>query len=313
MTQKNIVISGGLGYVGGRLSTYFANQGHRVFALSRSKKVNYPNINALTNSEVIKNNILETKKIDAFIHLASTNEIECAQNPLKSNEVNINDTLKWLEWAKNNKVKQFIYFSTVHVYARPLVGVFSEGNKCLPSHPYSITHKCAEDYALWYSSDFNLPVKIVRLSNSFGYPAFPTANRWSLFINDLCKKIVSNKKIEIRSNSLQKRDFISLNNVCKAVESLMELKNTNSENTIYNLSRGRSQTLLEVAEQIKSVAESYLNEKIELLYDPKKNNETPMLEISNKKIRSTGWNLNEQDFDEEIIKTIQFFQNYNIK
>lgn len=310
MTQKNILISGGLGYVGGRLSKYFAeSKKYKVYALSRNQKVKHEGIEVLSNDEVLKNDRLLNTKIDTFIHLAAANEIECSNNPIEANKVNINCTLQWLEWAKQNEVNQFIYFSTVHVYARPLIGSFSEESNCFPNHPYSITHKSAEDYALWYNSDFNLDVKIVRLSNSFGYPAFPTANRWTLFINDLCRQIAENKKIQIRSNVLQERDFISLSNVCKAVESLMNYQVPNSENRFFNLSKGESQTLWNMANQIKIIAERYLNEKVELIYDTQKNKKTPPLEISNQKIKNTGWQANENTFEEEIVKSIQFFQN----
>ena len=315
MTKKNLLITGGLGYVGGRLSKYFSESGdYKVFSLSRTKKdIKHKGIEVLSNEAVLKNGILSNLKIDVIIHLAAANEMDCSNKPKESNEVNINGTLDWLAWAKENHVKQFIYFSTVHVYARPLIGEYLESSPTFPNHPYSISHQSAEDYALWYHTDFNLNVKIVRLSNSFGYPAFPTANRWTLFINDVCKQIVVNKKFKVHSNVLQKRDFISLSNVCTAVESLINYQIPESDNRIFNISNEQSQTLWEISNQIKKVAENYYKEPIEIIYDAEKSKKTNTLKISNQKIKNTGWEIQSENFEEEITKTIKFFEENKIQ
>lgn len=301
----NILITGGLGYVGGRLSEYFSkNEHYKVFALSRSKTIENKQINVLSNHAVLNENALKGIQIDALIHLAATNEIECSREPIKCNEVNINGTIEWLQWAKENNVGQFIYFSTVHVYDRPLKGSYDENSKCDPLHPYSISHKTAEDYCNWYRLDHGLNTKIVRLSNSFGYPAYTSANRWTLLINDLCKQIVENNSIQLYSNIKQKRDFIPLSSVCSAIEQLI----TNESNeSIFNLSNSRSKSLEEVALWVKNIAEKWSNRKIDFNYDPKKNKESEKLSISNDRLRSLGWEPDWSKADEEIIKTLEFF------
>ena len=312
MEKKNIVITGGLGYVGGRLSKYFADLGHHVYALSRSKKVDYPNITVLRNKDVLDFKSLDNTKVHVLIHLAATNEITCTNEPQKSNEVNINGTLDWLEWSSKNQVKQFIYFSTVHVYARPLIGSFSENSICRPNHPYSISHKSAEDYVLWYKSDFGLNTTIVRLSNSFGSPAFPTADRWTLFVNDVCNQIIEKKEFEIKSNVLQHRDFISLTEVCEGIRTIIEKSEAlphdlSFEGSIYNLSKGYSISLFDLAKLIKRVAEDYFNENINMIYHDEKTEETEAINISNQKLKLLGWQT-KQDYNQEEIKlTLEYF------
>lgn len=307
----NILISGGLGYVGGRLSKYFADQGHTVYALSRKQKVDYPNIKVFSNQAVIENGELNHLSFDVFIHLAATNEIECSEDPEYSNEVNINGTLKWLAWCKQQKVRQFIYFSTVHVYARPLVGYFDEHSTCEPGHPYSISHKAAEDYVLWYKRDFGLNTKIVRLSNSFGYPAFPTANRWTLLINDLCQQIVKFKSFEIRSNIEQHRDFISLKEVCLRLEALIQTDIPKSDRVIFNLSRGKSQSLKEITKIVQSVGEDLFKEAIPMIYDESKSNPAQSVTIDNQKLSQlkVAEQIGIKDIEEEIRQTFMYFLN----
>jgi len=301
----NILITGGLGYVGGRLSAYLAqNDDYTVYALSRSKSIEHDRIKVLKNEDVLNGTIHFEKKIDVLIHLASTNEIECSKEPQRSNQVNINGTLDWLEWSKNNQLGQFIYFSTVHVYGRPLLGDYSETSPTQALHPYSISHKSAEDYCNWYRMDHGLNTKIVRLSNSFGYPAFDTANRWTLLINDICKQIAAKKSFELFSNIKQRRDFIPLQNVCEAIEKLIHDK---SEQHLFNLSKGNSMSLEEIALLAKRVAEKKFNTEIEFIYDPEKSQESEELNISNQRLRSIGWTPNWDAAEEEINKTLDFF------
>lgn len=312
MRRQNILISGGLGYVGGRLCSYFSEKSeYNVFALTRSKTLQDYNtdIEVLSNEDVLNENRLENIKIDVFIHLAAMNEKECVQDHLKCNEININGTLKWLEWAKNKGVSKFIYFSTVHVYDKPLRGFYSEESNAFPAHPYSISHKCAEDYVLLYYHEHNLEVAIVRLSNSFGYPAFSTANRWTLFINDICKQAVKTGNINIYSNILQVRDFISLSNVCRAIDLLINYEIPDTDNRIFNLSKGHSDSLIDIAKLVQRVTQDYFKKKVDIVYDKKKQNEVTSLIISNEKLKGIGWEPTTKNDETEIKKTLEFFRN----
>ncbi|PKD16248.1 hypothetical protein APR41_10715 [Salegentibacter salinarum] len=305
----NILITGGLGYVGGRLTSYFSQKGNQVYALSRHKSLDeyYENVEVLSNVDVLEKNKLENISIQCIIHLASMNEHECIDFPLEAIDVNVKGTLNWLMWAKKNNVKQFIFFSTAHVYGSPLVGNLNEYTQAVPSHPYSITHRCAEDYVIAYFHKHNLNTKVVRLSNSFGYPAFPTANRWTLLINDICKSIVEDRSFKIKSNRLQERDFISLSNVCKAIEKLIDYSIPEGDNRIFNLSNGKSRTLFEIGLWIKKIAENYFGEEIQFSFDASKDLPIIPLKLSSQKIKKSGWNPTPHKDVDEIQQTFDFF------
>lgn len=306
----NILITGGLGYVGGRLTTYFAKgEGNRVFALTRGKSLlDKPNnVEILKNEDVLEKDALCQIPIDVVIHLASMNEHECVNFPQQAVDVNIKGTLDWLIWARKNNVGQFIFFSTAHVYGKPLAGNLDEKSEVLPQHPYAITHKAAEDYVLNFFQDHNLNTKIVRLSNSFGYPAFPTANRWTLLINDICKNVVETRSFKMNSNRFQERDFISLKNVSSAVEKLVHYEIPKWDNRIFNLCSEESRTLFDIGTWVKGIAENYFQESIEFSYDPAKDQSVAPLKLSNEKLQNTGWVPNQENDVWEIKKTFDFF------
>jgi UDP-glucose 4-epimerase len=310
-----IVISGGLGYVGGRLSKYFAEAGHEVIALSRQagtlQNVLWPNGLTILHPDVFLKEAHLWKSADVFIHLAALNENDCIQYPYEAIDVNISQTLRWLDLAYSRGIKKFVYFSTAHVYGKPLTGYYDEATLTRPVHPYAITHKCAEDYVLAYNAEKGMSNLVIRLSNSFGGPAFPTADRWTLLVNDLCRSAVTSGKMTLLSNGLQMRDFICLQDVCAAVFHLLRIATDKNEDCIFNMSAGISVTVWDMALMIKKEAEGFLNRSVELTraqagYSDK----IDTLEISNKKLLSTGFRLR-TDMRAEIKSTLEFFKANN--
>lgn len=296
------MITGGMGYVGGRLSAFFSGiDGYSVTALSR-KSIDFP---LPANLEVRHPNDVDQLTPDIVIHLAALNEHECVAYPQKAIEFNIGGTLGWLEWSREKGVKKFIYFSTAHVYAKPLVGFIDEHSKPLPIHPYAITHKAAEDYTLAWANEYQIDTTIVRLSNSFGAPAYPTADRWTLLVNDLCQMAVNERKMILHSDGMQQRDFICLSDVCTAVENILN-KPTSAE--IYNLGLGRSSTVWDMALEIQSTAEEVLGFRPELQRKTPNEHLSPLeLEYNSDKLKSLGWQpLN--PIRTEIADTLAFFK-----
>lgn len=310
-----IVISGGLGYVGGRLSNYLAQEGNEVIALSRQANslpdLNLPHKLSVLHPEELTINQAILKDADAFVHLAALNENDCLKDQEKAIEVNITETLRLLDRVHRAGVKKFVYFSTAHVYGKPLTGYYDEATLTRPIHPYAITHKCAEDYVLAYNSEKGMSNLVIRLSNSFGGPAFPTADRWTLLINDLCRSAVTSGKMTLLSNGLQMRDFICLQDVCAAVFHLLRITTAKDEDCIFNVSAGSSITVWDMALMIKKEAEGFLNKPIDLMRaQTGDSNKTDLLEISNKKLLSTGFRLR-ADQRAEIKSTLEFCNTNN--
>ena len=255
---RRILITGGLGYIGGRIVEHL--QASHSLVVSSRNKPNDTIVRFFTNVEFINHLDLLSPvtfpdNIDTIIHLAALNEIECLANPDQAILVNINHSRQILENAIYKKVKRFIFFSTIHVY-----GMNVEKNNIdeltipRPLHPYAITHRAAEDYVLAANESGKIDGIVVRLSNSFGRPLFSFVNRWSLLINDICKHAIINKEIHLNSSGMQYRDFIALSDVVRAVELLVAIP-VIKHHRVFNLTSGKSKTVLEMAEAVK---DSYL-------------------------------------------------------
>lgn len=309
--MKTILITGGLGYVGGRLSNFFISQGYKVLISSRS----FPNetirsyfakAEFILHEDLINQNF--NRQIDLIIHTASLNEIDCVRFPGEAIEVNINHTRIIADWASKNGVKHFIYFSTTHVYKSPLEGEINEQLPTNPLHPYGITHKAAEDYVLAASNRTQMRVSILRMSNSFGPPITPNVNRWTLLVNDLCKQLVETNQLKLNSDGKAYRDFISLSDVCKSIDFL--IKRNPISNEVYNLGSGISMTIKEMALLIQARYVANYKRNVELIIPESQSNQTVAnLNFSIDKLINSGF-IPENNFELEIDEMLVFCHKY---
>ena len=136
-----ILITGGLGLIGGRLGQHLHQAGHQVILGSRNT-CNPPDW--LPQAEVAEtdwkvDSSLEQicNGVDVLIHAAGMNAQDCVADPVAALEFNGLATARLLASAICAGVKRFIYLSTAHVYASPLVGTINEDTCPRNLHPYA--------------------------------------------------------------------------------------------------------------------------------------------------------------------------------
>jgi UDP-glucose 4-epimerase len=261
---KKILVTGGKGYVGGRICEYLASNGdYRVVATSRNSKDTLQLKNVEVKAVDYYNDDFETllEDVDAIIHLAALNEIDCVKYPYEAIDFNVKMTLKWLNAAEKVGVRKFIYFSTIHVYGPGIIGEIKELERATPRHPYGITHKAAEDYVLASRLKTNLDAISLRMSNSFGQPVSTSVNRWTLLVNDLCKNVINTNELKLRSDGLQLRDFITLTDVVRAVKHFLDLEKSQTQDGLFNLCSGQSMSVYDMTKRIAENFEILFNIK----------------------------------------------------
>lgn len=239
--KKNILITGGHGYVGARVAQYLATSSNYNLVLGSRHRTSHAEWieGAVTCKEIDWSSrpcLGEIcQGVDTIIHLAAMNEIDAAHDPAGALVVNGVSTVHLLESAREQGVRRFIYMSTAHVYGSPLSGVIDERICPRPVHPYATSHRAAEDVVLASHSNGAISGVVLRLSNSFGMPAHTRVDRWTLLVNDLCKQAVVTGRLELRSSGTQRRDFIALNDVGSAVKHMVELPENDLGDGLFNL------------------------------------------------------------------------------
>lgn len=316
-----ILITGGFGFIGGRLTEHLLKAGHNVIVGSR--KLSRPSL-SYRSTEVRKMNwndkdalAKSCKGIDIIIHAAGVNAQECELNPKNALEFNGEVTLRFLNAAIQTGVKRFIYLSSAHVYSSPLEGLINEETIPTNSHPYA-TSSLAGDLAVKNANQLGKIQGIVlRISNSFGAPISKEVNCWMLLINDLCKQAVMTNEMVLKSNGFVRRDFISLTQVCKIIEFIAVDYNDLRNYSIYNVGSGKSQTVFSMAKLIQDRCHEVLGFKpnlTSLVSDSSINLKNSRLTYSNDRLLGLGIKINKNQKIYEIDELLSFCQsNFTLK
>ena len=172
---KNILITGGAGYIGSHTSEILIKNKKNVFIADNlssgfkkliNKKAKFFKTNILNKNKIRK--IVNQNNIDSIIHLAAVLSVgESEKNPKKYNKINVEGTKKLLEAIKNTKVKNFIFSSTCAVYKDGFAKV-SEKTKLKPTSVYGKTKLKCEKLIKIFCKNNKLNFGILRYFNVAG-------------------------------------------------------------------------------------------------------------------------------------------------
>jgi len=302
---KNILITGGNGYIGARLSLYLSEKGYNVTPLCFPK---IPDDRSWQNkmAAVLCGDIRDDKflkeisknEYDAIIHLVSLDHSQSTLSPSFVSSINIVPTWSLLDVFSKTALKKFLYFSTIQVYGNITTKCIKENNTPRTQNAYALTHLIGEQFCDHYNRNSEIKCYALRLSNSYGAPIFIENNCWWLVINDLCRTAYTEQKIILQSDGSPQRDFIHGWDVVKAVETIL---NKDSKQMVFNISSGTTLTIMEIALQIKQVYQSRYNKSIDI-FTPMGKIDLPIISIKSKYIIDNSflkrlgyeseWNMN---------------------
>jgi UDP-glucose 4-epimerase len=250
----NILVTGGNGYLGAKISQHLHDIGHNVTSLFRNKldlqdiqyKVKFVD---WENYQSIQDKLTN---IDVVIHAAGMNFLSCEKDPKSAFRFNGLTTQNLINASISKSVKKFIYFSTIHVYSDKLIGLIDENSKLLNSHPYATSHVAGENYVLHAAKTKKIDGVVLRLSNIFGCPSSQFQSGWDLLVNNLCKQVVESNQIILNSDGQQLRDIIPISNLCNITTQLLQINCTDQFNSIINIGTGDSYKVIDIARLVQS-------------------------------------------------------------
>ena len=296
--SATVLLVGGFGNLGGRIAAHLSQfQDHQIVLASRKKQAAplWAKDAQTIQLDVTDPTTFTTipKSVNCIIQLAATNDVDSAQSPELARIVTTEGTASLLNAAIHNGIERFVYFSTAHVYGAPLQGTFNESSPTHAVHPYATTHLEAESVVAAAHENGDIQGIRVRLSNGFGRPmAYETAD-WRTLTSDLCRQAVVEKRMEMRTDGLQERNFITKTDIARAVQHLIALPKTDVSNGLFNLGGSKSQTLLAMANMIQERAQNKFGVEIPLHRPEPTNTDSQQLNFDVHKLLNTGFSLTE--------------------
>lgn len=308
-----VLITGGCGFIGSNFIRYFTAKYPDSKILNVDKLTYAGNLENLEGFEKQKGyrfvrtdiaNTTQMKKVfrnfrpEALINFAAESHVDRSITKpgafLKTNFLGVGVLLNCaLEYG----VDKFLQVSTDEVYGSIARGKFREDSVLSPSSPYSASKAAADGLVMAYWRTYGLPVIITRSSNNYGPYQFPEK-----FIPLVLFNTMNGKKIPVYGDGLQVRDWIYVEDNCRAIDLVLR-KGKIGE--IYNIGGQYERTNICVIKRIlRTLGKS--TDLIEYVKDRPGHDRRYALSITKIK-RHLGWQP-KMSFEAGLARTIKWYR-----
>lgn len=296
--MKNILITGGTGYVGTLLTETLLAKGYKVTVVDTMWFGNY--LKEDKNLTLIKTNILDIdsipmENIDTIFHLANiANDPTGDLNSKLTWEVNVLASKLLIEKAIKNKVKQFIYASSGSVYGVKEEEQVTEDLELVPISDYNKTKMISERVFLSYQDQIN--TVIIRPATVCGYSK---RMRLDVSVNMLTMQALANKKITVFGGE-QTRPNIHIKDM---INVYLHFLNNSNLTGIYNAGF-ENISILDIAKKV----EKHINAQIIITAS----NDPRSYRLNSQKLLDTGF-IPQYGVETAICEIIEKFNNGTLK
>lgn len=260
MSQKKLcLVTGGAGFIGSHIVDKLLSEGYgvRVFDnLSTGKKSHLAS--ALTKIEWMQGDLRNLTQVRRAVkgcrfvfHVAANRAVlRSVDNPLETNDVNVNGTLHVLLAAREFGTKRVVFSSSSSVYGDTKKFPSQESDQPNPQSPYAASKLMGEHYCRIFSSLYGFETVSLRYFNVFG-PRQNPESKYSTVIPLFIQCIVRGDRPEVHWDGKQSRDFTYVDNVVHA--NLQAMKKPGVSGEVFNVACHEEFSVLDILKRLEKI------------------------------------------------------------
>ena len=266
MKNNHILVTGSSGFIGSAIVSSLIESGRDVRPTSRSS------IGKLTNEfglPVTRFDVIEDIDANKEVFHGIKTLIHCATpNDIQSREANggmplaVSGTFRLINEAIRHGIKRIIFLSTLQVYGTELTGVVNELSPILCESAYGLNHYLGEEICRLAARLHGIDIVVLRPSNVYGVPLVSTVSRSTLVPMCFIAEAFNKGSLTLRSSGLQRRNFVSLYEVSKTIERILDQFPQGFN--VLNAVSAWHPTILEIAQMVIKIWNNNKDKPIEL-------------------------------------------------
>ena len=261
-----VVVTGGAGFIGSNLAEELLKK-HEVTVIDNLSTGRIENLDQILDKiNFIKGSITDLDLLreaflgsDTVFHQAAIPSVQrSVDNPIASNEANVEGTLKVLVAARDCNVRKVVYASSSSAYGDTPTLPKKEEMKPNPKSPYAISKLAGEYYCRVFSEVYGLKTACLRYFNVYG-PRQNPESQYAAVIPRFITRVLAHEPPVIYGDGTQTRDFTFVKDVVKANILAMQ----SPAEGVFNIACGQRVSLNELAGKIMEIT----GIKLETIYD----------------------------------------------
>jgi UDP-glucuronate decarboxylase len=307
---KRILVTGGAGFLGSHLCERLLNEGHEVLCVDNffsSTRRNITHLLSKPNMELIRHDVTFPLyvEVDEIFNLACpASPIHYQFDPVQTTKTSVIGAINMLGLAKRVKAK-ILQTSTSEVYGDPMVHPQTEEywgnvNPIGRRSCYDEGKRCAETLFFDYRRQHKMPIKVVRIFNTYGPRMHPNDGR---VVSNFIMQALRGQEITVYGEGTQTRSFCYVDDLIEAIVRMME---TPSDVTgPINIGNPNEFTIRELAERIIEMTGAKSKIRFEPLPSDDPRQRQPDISMAKSILK---WEPKTQ-LREGLTKTIAYFEN----
>jgi len=249
---KSVLVTGGAGFIGANLVRMLLDRGYRVTVLDNLSTGRREYLDGLP-IEFIQGDILDVELVnrvvpghDGVVHLAAQTGVPGSlADPRRDCEVNIIGTLNLLEACRRAGTGRFVFASSNAPLGRQPPPA-TEDKAPLPISPYGASKLAGEGYCLAYHGSWGLGTVVLRFANVYG----PYSAHKNSVVARFFKDILTKGQITIDGDGQQTRDFLYVDDLCRAIVLALE---SEVAGEVFQIATGMETSIRELARMVEEV------------------------------------------------------------